>query len=106
MRKSSHKDISSPVITNVIRRFVKIKTNEKIIEGSFMLRYYGGEDGKTSEVQDIIITRKNLFILDDNTSSLILKEIPLKIIYAISFSMSSNEFIFHITQQPGVRYVS
>ncbi len=71
--------------------------NEKIMK-SYQIKKYRDQDD-LAEVKDIVITSKNLFNLESNANDLIKRKIPLNKIYAVSFSLASNEFIVHVDQE-------
>ncbi len=66
-----------------------------------MKKYRDQDD--LAEVKDIVITSKHLFNLESNANDFIQRKIPLLKIYAISFSLASNEFIVHVENEHDYR---
>ena len=58
-----------------------------------------------AEVKDIVVTSKHLFCLESNRKDFIERKIELKDIYAISFSLASNEFIVHVNGEYDYLYL-
>ena len=103
--------MSNKKITDAVRRFIQAKPNTKIIQ-SYTVRKYTDEehsrkshkieqDIAESEVQDIILTRQALYVIDTNAMNCIQLEVELRNVKGISFSLSSNEFMLHVKQKNG-----